>query len=147
MNLRLGLLAACCAGAPLAAQTATITPGMTRDQVVAQFGPPAAARHFGAHDYLLFDADCGRTCGNDLVILDHGVVADAVIRSSRRSYSGAGQPATTLSSKPSSRPPVPPVVAALAADSARPGGMVFEGPRPPARPAPYQVITPQPHGT
>jgi SmpA / OmlA family len=127
--------------APLAAQTAQIAPGMTRDQVEAAFGRPASERHFGAHDYLLFDADCGRRCGDDLVILDHGQVADAVIRSSGRAYSGAHAD-TTLAGTASPRPAPPPLVPATAADSAHRSGMVFEGPRPPAAPPQYQVFVP-----
>lgn len=128
--------------APLAAQTATISPGMTRDQVLEQFGRPASERHFGAHDYLLFDAGCSRKCGDDLVILDHDQVVDAVIRSSNRGYTAANQPPTTLSGTTTQRPAPPAIVPATASDSAHRGGMVFEGPRPPAAPPAYQYIVP-----
>jgi hypothetical protein len=139
-------IAASLLAAPLAAQTSQIAPGMTRDQVEAQFGRPASERHFGAHDYLLFDADCGRRCGDDLVILDQGKVVDAIIRSSGRAYTGAHQD-TTLAGTPSSRPPAPPIVPATAADSAHRSGMVFEGPRPPAAPPQYQVFVPHKDST
>jgi hypothetical protein len=128
-------------GAPLAAQTATISPGMSRDQVLEQFGRPASERHFGAHDYLLFDAGCSRKCGDDLVILDHDQVVDAVIRSAGRTYTGTDQP-TTLTGVATQRPALPAISKSSAADSSHRGGMVFEGPRPPAAPPQYQVIAP-----
>lgn len=129
--------------APLAAQTATIAPGMTRDQVVGLFGRPTSERHFGAHDYLLYDADCGTKCGADLVILDNNQVVDAVIRSASRSYTAANQPPTSLTGVATSRPALPAIERASAADSAHRSGMVFEGPRPPAAPPQYQLITPK----
>jgi hypothetical protein len=143
--MRAALIAFALTAAPLAAQTTTIAPGMTRDQVETLFGRPAAERHFGAHDYLLFDADCGRKCGDDLVILDQNKVVDAIIRSSGRAYSGGGEPATTLTGTTSSRPAVPPLLPPTAADSQHRSGMVFEGPRPPATPPRYQVFTPPKH--
>ena len=130
--------------APLGAQTASISPGMTRQQVVDILGQPASERHFGAHDYLLFDAGCSRKCGDDLVILDHETVTDAVIRSAGHTYTGAEAP-TTLTVNGAQRPATPPITAASAADSAHRSGMVFEGPRPPQAPPAYKVIVPTKH--
>ena len=127
--------------APLAAQT-SIAPGMTRQQVIDILGRPASARHFGAHDYLLFDAGCSRKCGDDLVILDHDQVVDAVIRSAGHSYSGTDAP-TTLTGNAPQRAAPPPITAATAGDSTHRSGMVFEGPRPPAAPPQYQYIVPK----
>jgi len=127
--------------APLPAQT-PITPGMTRQQVTDVLGRPASERHFGAHDYLLFDAGCSRKCGDDLVILDHGLVVDAVIRSAGHSYAGA-EAATTLNVSGAQRPAPPPITPAAAGDSAHRSGMVFEGPRPPAAPPAYRYIVPK----
>ncbi len=141
--MRLAALVLLFVAAPLAAQTATISPGMTHDQVVALFGRPASERHFGAHDYLLFDANCQRKCGDDLVILDHDQVVDAVIRSAGRGYSAANEPPTTLTGVTTQRPAPPAIERATAADSAHRGGMVFEGPRPPATPPAYQYIVPK----
>jgi hypothetical protein len=124
---------------PLAAQVA---PGMTRQQVVDILGRPASERHFGAHDYLLFDAGCSRKCGDDLVILDHNLVVDAVIRSAGHTYTGAAA-ATTLTVNGAQRPATPTITAAAAGDSAHRSGMVFEGPRPPAKPPAYQTIVPK----
>jgi hypothetical protein len=125
---------------PLSAQS--IAPGMTRQQVIEVLGRPASERHFGAHDYLLFDAGCSRKCGDDLVILDHNEVVDAVIRSAGHTYTGADAP-TTLSGTTTQRPAPPPIKPAVAGDSTHRSGMVFEGPRPPAAPPAYQYIVPK----
>jgi len=76
--------------ASLGAQaTATIDPGMSRDQVVAKLGEPLSAHAYDTHTYLMYKNGCEKTCGmNDLVILDSGKVVDAVFRSSIRKYSG-----------------------------------------------------------
>jgi hypothetical protein len=129
------------ATAPLSAQT-SIAPGMTRQQVIDVLGRPASERHFGAHDYLLFDAGCARKCGDDLVIIDHNAVVDAVIRSAGHTYTGTEAPAT-LTVSGSQRPAPPPITPASAADSSHRSGMVFEGPRPPAAPPAYQYIVPK----
>ena len=131
-------------GAPLGAQNASISPGMTRQQVIDVLGRPASERHFGAHDYLLFDAGCARKCGDDLVILDHDAVVDAVIRSAGHTYTGS-EAATTLTVNGAQRPATPPITPASAGDSTRRSGMVFEGPRPPAAPPAYKVIVPTKH--
>jgi hypothetical protein len=115
---------------------------MTRQQVIDVLGRPAAERHFGAHDYLLFDAGCARKCGDDLVIIDHNAVVDAVIRSAGHTYTGTEAPAT-LTVSGSQRPAPPPITPASAADSSHRSGMVFEGPRPPAAPPAYQHIVPK----
>ncbi len=74
---------------PLSAQ-AVIDPGMPKDQVVARLGAPAVERTTGDVTFLFFRNDCERTCGmNDLVVLEKGVVVDAVFRSTKRRYSGA----------------------------------------------------------
>ena len=127
---------------PLGAQSASISPGMTRQQVIDVLGRPASERHFGAHDYLLFDAGCARKCGDDLVILDHDAVVDAVIRSAGHTYTGSEAP-TTLMVNGAQRPATPPITPASAADSTHRSGMVFEGPRPPAAPPAYQYIVPK----
>jgi len=73
---------------PLSAQ-AVIDPGMPRDQVVARLGSPAIERTSGDVAFLFFTNGCERTCGmNDLVVLNKGVVVDAVFRSAKRRYSG-----------------------------------------------------------
>jgi hypothetical protein len=69
---------------------ATIDPGMTRAQVIERLGKPATVRTYQGSTYLLYSNKCGKKCGmQDLVILDHDVVVDAVFRSPDRHYSGS----------------------------------------------------------
>ena len=72
------------------AQTsATIDPGMTREQVVAKIGEPLSSRSYQGFTYLLYKNGCEKKCGmNDLVVLDSGKVVDAVFRARTRTYSG-----------------------------------------------------------
>lgn len=73
----------------LAQEPRVIDPGMTREQVVAELGAPAATREAGRFVYMFYPNGCERTCGmQDLVILENGGVVDAIFRSARRSYSG-----------------------------------------------------------
>ena len=84
------VLAAASAPSAGAQTTATIDPGMTREQVVAVLGQPLSARTKDTHTYLFYRNGCEKKCGmNDLVVLDSGKVVDAVFRSSARKYSGA----------------------------------------------------------
>lgn len=74
---------------PLSAQ-AVIDPGMPKAQVVARLGAPAVERTTGDATFLFFKNECHRTCGmNDIVVLNKGVVVDAIFRSAKRRYSGA----------------------------------------------------------
>jgi hypothetical protein len=67
----------------------TIDPGMTRAQVIERLGKPATVRNYQGSTYLMYSNNCGKTCGmQDIVILDHDVVVDAVFRSPNRHYSG-----------------------------------------------------------
>jgi hypothetical protein len=134
------------AAAPAAAQAGPIMiePGMTQDQVVARLGHPVVERHEGAHTYLTFDNDCGKSCGgDDLVILDNDAVVDAVFHTGRRQYAGVDSATqlTTNSGKPHSTVQIRP---ASPEDSAHRGGIVFMGPRPPAQPPKYDVVKPKP---
>ena len=73
---------------PLSAQV-VIDPGMPKAQVVARLGAPAVERSTGDATFLFFKNECHRTCGmNDIVVLDKGVVVDAIFRSAKRRYSG-----------------------------------------------------------
>ena len=78
------------AAAPAAAQDArVIDPGMSREQVISELGPPVTVRTAGRFVYLFYPNGCERTCGmQDLVILEDDAVVDAIFRSARRSYSG-----------------------------------------------------------
>jgi hypothetical protein len=77
----------------------TISPGMTRAQVVAALGAPTTQRTASEFTYMFYPNSCGRACGmNDLVILKHDSVSDAIFRSPNRHYSGT-------SSSPQQTPP------------------------------------------
>lgn len=94
---------------PLSAQV-VIDPGMPKAQVVARLGAPAIERSTGDATFLFFKNGCERTCGmNDVVVLDKGVVVDAVLRSAQRRYSGT-----------SSSPRMIPAAEAIKAKATRP---------------------------
>jgi hypothetical protein len=79
--------------------TGTVSPGMTRDQVVAVWGVPVAERTQGDHTYLYFRNGCEVTCGTfDVVFLDDDKVVDAIVRGQGHTYSG-------VSSSPTARTP------------------------------------------
>jgi hypothetical protein len=81
--------------------TGTVAPGMSQNQVIAVWGPPAAIRHMGDYTYLHFRNGCEYTCGtDDVVILQNDQVIDAIVRWSGHGYSGQ-------SSSPPGRTPVP----------------------------------------
>lgn len=120
---RLFVLALLIAPLPLLAQ-AVIDPGMPRAQVLARLGTPAVERTTGDATYLFYQNECHRTCGmSDVVLLDKGIVVDAVFRSTRRRFSGSSSspraiPASeAIRGTPTSPPGAPaadaPVVASL----------------------------------
>jgi hypothetical protein len=66
-----------------------ISPGMSRAQVVSALGAPATQRTASEFTYMFYPNACGRECGmNDLVILRHDSVSDAIFRSPNRHYTG-----------------------------------------------------------
>jgi hypothetical protein len=66
-----------------------ISPGMSRAQVVEALGAPATQRTASEFTYMFYPNACGRECGmNDLVILKHDSVSDAIFRSPNRHYTG-----------------------------------------------------------
>jgi hypothetical protein len=82
-------ISAITASAAGAQTSATIDPGMTREQVVAKIGEPLSSRSYQGFTYLLYKNGCEKKCGmNDLVVLDSGKVVDAVFRAKGRAYSG-----------------------------------------------------------
>jgi hypothetical protein len=108
--------------APLAAQQAahTVSPGMTKAQVVTALGQPATARTVSDFTYLFYTNSCGKRCGmNDLVVLHGDSVVDAIFRSPNRRYTGtssspapispevARKQAPTSGSKPVQMKPAP----------------------------------------
>ncbi|MEO8337320.1 MAG: outer membrane protein assembly factor BamE [bacterium] len=86
--------------APLAAQQTarTITPGMTKTQVVTTLGQPATARTVSDYTYMFYSNSCGKRCGmNDLVVLHGDSVVDAILRSPNRRYSGTSSSPAPIS--------------------------------------------------
>jgi len=82
-----------------AAQTKPISidPGMTKEQVLARLGNPSEESHSGSFTYLLYNSDCGAKCRqDDLVVLERGVVTDAVFQSGKRTYTGQSEQPSAL---------------------------------------------------
>lgn len=80
------------------ADTGTIAPGMTQNDVVSLWGAPSAVRHAGSFTYLHYPNGCERSCGtDDIVILQDDQVVDAVVRWAGHGYSGqsSSPPGTT----------------------------------------------------
>ena len=131
------------AGAQSPTQSVSVDPGMTRDQVIERLGEPSEESHAGSFTYLMYDNECGQKCGmDDLVILERGMVTDAIFRSGKRTYTGTSSSPRPLPPTPPSHFAPEPIRASTPADSANRGGIVIVGPRPPARPSRYVRVTP-----
>jgi hypothetical protein len=77
------------AGAATAQDVRTITPGMTADEVKAEFGQPDGVSTRGPFIYYFYNNGCEYECGfPDLVILQNGQVVDAVLRAPWNEYAG-----------------------------------------------------------
>ena len=130
---------------PLAAQAnaVIIDPGMTKDQVIDRLGDPSEESHSGSFTYLMYNNECGQKCGmDDLVVLERGIVTDAVFRSGKRTYTGrSSSPSALQPAAPTHFAPAP-IRASTPDDSAHRGGIVLMGPRPPARPSSYVRVVP-----
>ncbi|MDH4044390.1 MAG: outer membrane protein assembly factor BamE [Gemmatimonadota bacterium] len=78
--------------------TGTVSPGMSRDDVLAVWGSPVTERMMGAWTYLYYRNGCEASCGTfDVVFLENGQVVNAIVRGPGHSYSGVstsppGQP-------------------------------------------------------
>ena len=69
--------------------TGTISPGMSRADVIAVWGVPVAERQHGNRTYLYFRNGCEVTCGTfDLVFLEGDQVVDAIVRGQGHHYAG-----------------------------------------------------------
>lgn len=85
------MLALVLVSSPLAAQqaTKTVSPGMSKAQVVAALGEPATSRTASDFTYMFYHNTCGKRCGmNDLVVLQRDSVVDAIFRAPNRRYTG-----------------------------------------------------------
>jgi hypothetical protein len=96
------------AAASLSAQS--IDPGLNREQVMARLGPVVAERNVGARTYLFYRNGCEQECGtHDIVVLENGVVVDAIFRASYRRYTGKSSSPVGLAARGDSTPaPVAP---------------------------------------
>lgn len=118
MRTTLSLVAALLVALPVSAQErATISPGMSRSQVVEAFGSPTATRQAGEWTYLFYLNRCLPGCGSDdVVFLQGDRVVAAVLRSPARRFAGpAAAPAlagasdlTPASPGPRAAPPSDP---------------------------------------
>lgn len=90
MRTTLSLVAALLVALPGSAQErATISPGMSRSQVVEAFGSPTQTRQAGDWTYLFYLNRCLPGCGSDdVVFLQGDRVVAAVLRSPARRFAG-----------------------------------------------------------
>ena len=67
----------------------TVDPGMTKAQVIEHLGTPASIKTADTVTYLFYANSCGKTCGmQDVVMLSHDKVFDAIFRDPKRHYTG-----------------------------------------------------------
>ncbi|MEP6692267.1 MAG: hypothetical protein ABJD07_13990 [Gemmatimonadaceae bacterium] len=104
------VVAASSAATPATARTQGIDPGMNREQVMARLGPVVAERTVGSRSYLFYRNGCEIECGtHDIVILNDGVVVDAIFRASYRRFTGRSSSPVALPARGDSTPaPVAP---------------------------------------
>ena len=115
----------------------SISPGMTRAQVVAVLGAPTTQRTASEFTYMFYPNSCGRACGmNDLVILKHDSVTDAIFRSPNRHYAGTSsspeQTAPAVAPRAARRAPKP--MTMRKNDAAAPAPATPTQMKPPAKP-------------
>jgi len=95
--------------------TGTVSPGMTRDQVVAVWGVPVAERTVEGRTYLYFRNGCEVSCGTfDVVFLENNQVVDAIVRGPGHNYSGTSSSPPERQGK-MTRPGTPPDTAGVGA--------------------------------
>ncbi len=77
------------ASAATAQDVRTIAPGMTADEVKAEYGQPDGVSARGPFTYYFYNNGCEYECGfPDLIILENGQVVDAVLRAPWNEYAG-----------------------------------------------------------
>ena len=71
------------------ADTGTIEPGFTGEEVIAVWGEPLLQRRMGNRTYMYYRNGCERACGiYDLVMLQGNQVIDAIVRGRGHTYAG-----------------------------------------------------------
>ncbi len=76
-------------GTAQAQETQFIEPGMGADQVKLVFGEPQGISSYGQFTFYFYDNACEKECGfPDIVFIQNGQVADAVLRAPWRGYNG-----------------------------------------------------------
>jgi hypothetical protein len=103
MRRQLVLAALVALAAPLApragAQTKDniIDPGMSKTQVIEHLGQPSSVKTADTALYMFYPNGCLKTCGmNDVVILVHDKVVDAIFRDPNRKYTGESSSPTQI---------------------------------------------------
>lgn len=96
--------------------TGTVSPGMTREQVIAVWGVPAAERTIEGRTYLYFRNGCEVSCGTfDVVFLENDQVVDAIVRGQGHTYSGTSSSPPERQGK-MTRPGAPPDTSGMGAE-------------------------------
>jgi hypothetical protein len=87
----------------------TVSPGMTRAEVIAALGAPATQRSANGFTYMFYTNTCGRSCGmQDLVIMKGDSLTDAIFRSANRHYTGtSSSPEEVAPATGAARPATP----------------------------------------
>ena len=112
MRRLIALALLCVPPALLAQGDNTVSPGMTRAQVIAALGAPAIQRSANGHTYMFYANTCGRECGmQDLVVMKGDSLTDAIFRSPNRHYTGTSSSpeevvpdATPRAARPAAKP-------------------------------------------
>jgi hypothetical protein len=74
-----------------------IDPGMSKTQVIEHLGQPQSLKTADTTLYMYYRNGCEKTCGmNDVVILVHDKVVDAIFRDPNRKYTGESSSPTRI---------------------------------------------------
>lgn len=149
------VLAALCAFAATPALSAgaqtkdnVIDPGMSKTQVIEHLGQPQSLKTSDTTLYMYYRNGCEKTCGmNDVVVLVHDKVVDAIFRDPNRKYTGESSSPTQISAAEARKTGAAMAKGGTAAPKAPPASgkaEVMPAPKPiPAPPAaPAAVVAP-----
>ena len=74
-----------------------VDPGMSKTQVIEHLGQPSSVKTADTTIYMFYPNGCLKTCGmNDVVILVHDKVVDAIFRDPSRKYTGESSSPTQI---------------------------------------------------